>query len=213
MCKGDMSSECFAGMRGGYGAAEAKGSWDIGVDVGDCRERAYIVDKGSVHGPTWPRGEPRCIVMWLRLPMYLDLAERMVVWCSWKQSPKLIFFSGTADLSGCSRRMCHWCSFNLVVIGPPSCPMLYASGVFSHRSPLTDRSELDIFLGGKPTDLMLCRDSTILIGRISIRHTAGKRLNLAFRRTRQFSWRAEGPENLPVGVKVLPENVPQKNQT
>jgi hypothetical protein len=65
MCKGDMLSECFAGMRGGggSGAEAAKGSWDIGVDVGDCRERAYIVDKDSVQGPAWPRGEPKCIVM------------------------------------------------------------------------------------------------------------------------------------------------------
>jgi hypothetical protein len=44
---------------------------------------------------------------------HLRLVERMVVWCSWKRCPKLMLCSATADLSGWSRRICRWCSFNL----------------------------------------------------------------------------------------------------
>jgi hypothetical protein len=31
-------------------------------------------------------------------------------------------------------------------------------------SSLTDRRKLDIFLGGRPTEFVLCRDSTLLMG-------------------------------------------------
>jgi hypothetical protein len=34
------------------------------VEADDCPERTYVVlDKGSVHGPAWPHGEPRSTVM------------------------------------------------------------------------------------------------------------------------------------------------------
>jgi hypothetical protein len=55
--------------------------------------------------------------------MYLGLVERMVVFCSWMWCPKLILCSAMADLSGYSRRMCHWCSFNLVSTEQPVCPI------------------------------------------------------------------------------------------
>jgi hypothetical protein len=43
--------------------------------------------------------------------VYLGLVERMAVWI---RCPKLILRSATADLSGSSRRICRWCSLNLV---------------------------------------------------------------------------------------------------
>jgi len=50
--------------------------------------------------------------------------------------------------------------------------MLYTPGVFSPRSSFTGRRKLAIFLGGRPTDLMLCLDSirhSLLVGRVMVR--------------------------------------------
>jgi hypothetical protein len=55
--------------------------------------------------------------------MYLGVVERMVVFCSWMRCHKLMLCSPTSDLSECSRRMCRWCSFNLVSTDRPVCPM------------------------------------------------------------------------------------------
>lgn len=55
--------------------------------------------------------------------MYLSLVERIVMWRSWMQCPKLILCSTMVDLSKCFRRICHWCSFNLVSIERPVCPI------------------------------------------------------------------------------------------
>jgi hypothetical protein len=39
---------------------------------------------------------------------------------------------------------------------------LITPGVLSPKLSFTGRRKLDTFLGGRPTDLMLCRDSTLL---------------------------------------------------
>jgi hypothetical protein len=115
---------------------------------------------------------------------YLGLVEKTMVFCSWMRCPKLMLCSTTADLSGCSRQICYWCSFNLVSTERPVCPMqtwqhsqgmLYTPGVLSSRSSLTGRRKLDIFLGGRPTDLMLCQASTLLM-RFNIDPTQGRKV-------------------------------------
>jgi hypothetical protein len=52
--------------------------------------------------------------------------------------------------------------------------MPYTPGVFSPRLSFTGRRKLAIFLGGKPTDLMLCLDSTRLM-RLKVVLTKGRR--------------------------------------
>jgi hypothetical protein len=47
-------------------------------------------------------------------------------------------------------------------------------GVFSHRSYFAGRRKLAIFLGGRPTDLMLCLDSIRLM-RLKVVLTKGRR--------------------------------------
>jgi hypothetical protein len=55
--------------------------------------------------------------------MYWILVARMEVLWNWMQCPKSTLCSAATDLSGCSRRMCHWCSFNLASTEWPVCPV------------------------------------------------------------------------------------------
>jgi hypothetical protein len=49
---------------GDEGAEVENGNRDIRLEAGEWPEGAYFVsDKGSVHGPAWPRGEPRSALM------------------------------------------------------------------------------------------------------------------------------------------------------
>lgn len=71
--------------------------------------------------------------------------------------------------------------------------MLYTPEVFSPRSSLTNRRKLDIFLGGRSTDFLMCWGSTLLM-RLNINSTrAGKQLNLAFRWAGQNVGEGWGP--------------------
>jgi hypothetical protein len=90
-------------------------------------------------------------------------------------------------------------------------PMLHAPGVFSHRSPLTDRSELHTVFPGRKTQRL---DA---VPRQHHADAAEYRLNIR----QESDWivglgnprgRAQGTENLRVGVTVLPENIPQEHQ-
>jgi hypothetical protein len=91
--------------------------------------------------------------------------------------------SATANLSGCPSRMCRLCSLFLVSMDQPVCQMytwphsqgmLYTHGVLSLRSYITGRRKLEIFLGGKPTLLMLCLAS-MLLRRLYVVWTYGRR--------------------------------------
>lgn len=62
------------------------------------------------------------------------------------QCPKLMLHSVMADLSGCSIRMCCWCSFNLVPMEESVCPVqtlphsqgiLYMPGILNPQLSLT----------------------------------------------------------------------------
>jgi hypothetical protein len=50
------------------------------------------------------------------------LVDRILLYWSWMRWPRLMLCSATADLSGCSRRMCGWCSLTLVSMERPVCP-------------------------------------------------------------------------------------------
>lgn len=72
----------------------------------------------------------------------------------------LTLCSAPTNLSGCPDHMFRWCSFILVFIDGPVCPIhtwlhlqgiLYISGVPSPRSSFTGQRELEILLGGWPT--------------------------------------------------------------
>jgi hypothetical protein len=146
--------------------------------------------------------------------IYLGLMERLAVWCSW------ILCYAMADLSGCldgyvAGGPSIWCHSN----GPSAqCRpdrthrrCFSTPSVFSSRMSLTDRRKLDIFLGGKPTNLILCRDSTLLLPlNIDLTHKAGKRLNLAFlacSNPYEVGWElCESAARLAVPLENVPRN-------
>jgi hypothetical protein len=85
---------------------------------------------------------------------------------------QLMLCSAAADLSRCSRRIWRWCSLTLVSMEWPVCSIqtwphfqvtLYTPGVSSPRSSFTGQRKLGIFFGGRPTDFMLCLDSSLLM--------------------------------------------------
>jgi hypothetical protein len=55
--------------------------------------------------------------------IYLHLVQRTLVTWSWIQCLKLMACPTTADLSGSSRWMCQWCTYNLVSIEQPVWPV------------------------------------------------------------------------------------------
>jgi hypothetical protein len=104
----------------------------------------------------------------------------------------------------------RWCFFNIVSIERLVWPvltsqhlqgMLYTPGVFISRSSLIDRRKLySIFLGRKPTGFDVVLTQRPVHGdRIS-----GNKINLTFVGLGNSQGRAEGFENLPTGVAVLP---------
>jgi hypothetical protein len=116
----------------------------------------------------WSAISMASLTMW---SLHRVLVASMEVWWNWMWCPESTPCSAMADLSGCSSWKCHWCSFNLVSTErlvssvytfPHSQWILYTPGVLNPKLFLTDRRKLEIFLWGMPTDLMLCRTSTLL---------------------------------------------------
>jgi hypothetical protein len=58
------------------------------------------------------------LTMW---SMYWVLVARTEVLWNWIRCPQSTLCSDMADLSGCSRQMCRWCSFNLASTERPVC--------------------------------------------------------------------------------------------
>jgi hypothetical protein len=72
-------------------------------------------------------------------------------------------------------QMCHWCSSNMMYMDQPhSQGILLTCVVFSHKLSLTGQRRLDNFIWGKPTDVMLCQASTLLI-QLNIVPTKGRK--------------------------------------
>jgi hypothetical protein len=89
----------------------------------------------------------------------------LCTWIWWRRYwyPELMMCSAMADLSGCSRCMCWWCSLILVSVKWRVCLCrfvrihisCYIPGVFSHKLWLAGCRKPEIFLGGRLKDFML----------------------------------------------------------
>jgi hypothetical protein len=100
------------------------------------------------------------------------------IWVCWN-----LVCSATANFSGCPSRMCWW-SLTLVSIDQPvtlvntwphlhGMPLPYTPGVFNPSWSVTWLRKLEIFLGGRPTLLMVCL--AVLLRRPCVVWTNGRR--------------------------------------
>ena len=152
----------------------------------------------SVHMAGYSREDPVDLEFCEMVMVGLMLCHRRFIWMSKQYVPAVFFYSGLYRSTSLS-------DIHLTTLAWYNTP--YTPGVLSPRSSFTGRKRLEIFLGGRPTHLMLCLAS-IPLGRPYVVRTYGRRateVGLLLLRLVGSNGQNKGPSYLSDTIPVFPQ--------